>query len=74
MVRQYDIKQSEWWEVNQSGQLLQCYQHRFCAFCVIANSWQPNSTSIFCTNDVLCILMSSVIPSLSMLTIEDVRG
>ena len=42
----------------------QCQQHLFCAFCVIANLWRSESTSIFGTNDImyLCIMMLPIIP------------
>ena len=36
-----------WWEVNQSGQMLQWQQHLFCTFYVIANSWRSESMGIF---------------------------
>ena len=35
--------------------MLQCKQHLFYVFCVIANLWQSESASFFfCTNDVIC--------------------
>ena len=43
----------DWGEVNQSAQMLQ-RQHLFYVFCVIANLWQSEWTSIFCTNDIMC--------------------
>ena len=37
--------------------MLQYQQHLFRAFCVIANSWWSESTSIFCVNDVMCRML-----------------
>ena len=55
----------------QSGQMLQICQHLYHVFCATGNSWWSESTSIFCTNDVMCckLMTSSIIPSLSILNI-----
>ena len=55
----------DWREVNQSGQMLQCQQHLFCAvpgvighdvICakIIIDSDQSEPMIIFCTNDIMC--------------------
>ena len=60
-----------WWEVNQSGQMLQWQQHLFCTFYVIANLWQTESMGIFLhkLHHMPCEMTSSFVPSPSVLNI-----